>query len=250
MIIIPTKLVFWMGLLVFWMCQLVFWYPSLVLWMCQLVFWSFCWYFDWGGKRLFFQLVFWNNSFFQLVFWNDYFFQLVFWKGIVGILISFIGILFTQWYFVHWYFNQVLSICSDPLFPTKRRTPKIPKSPPSTRRLYWSRKNTEQIFIFLAISCQDEAGLRTPRPYPLLVFAGDITLRGPLFWTKNWVKIRTLVLSHLWSWAGFDFSFFYFPSFDKIPFFFWRCPKVKKLKKIVNYVLASQDDFGMPKKTL
>ena len=30
--------------------------------------------------------------------------------------------------------------------------------------------------------------------------------------------------------------------------FFWRCPKVKKLKKIVNYVLASQDDFGMPKK--
>ena len=158
MIIIPTKLVFWMGLLVFWMCQLVFWYPSLVLWMCQLVFWSFCWYFDWGGKRLFFQLVFWNNSFFQLVFWNnsffqlvfwnDYFFQLVFWKGIVGILISFIGILFTQWYFVHWYFNQVLSICSDPLSPTKRRTPKIPKSPPSTRRLYWSRKNTEPDFYF------------------------------------------------------------------------------------------------------
>ena len=85
-------LVFWYPSLVLWMCQLVFWYPSLVLWMCQLVFWSFCWYFDWGGKRLFFQLVFWNNSFFQLVFWNDYFFQLVFWKGIVGILISFIGI--------------------------------------------------------------------------------------------------------------------------------------------------------------
>ena len=181
-----------------------------------LVFWSG------GGNDYFFNWYFETIVFFQLVFWNDYFFQLVFWKGIVGILISFIGILFTQWYFVHWYFNQVLSICSDPLFPTKRRTPKIPKSPPSTRRLYWSRKNTEQIFIFLAISCQDEAGLRTPRPYPLLVFAGDITLRGPLFWTKNWVKIRTLVRSHLWSWTGFElliiwgvkfwwFSFFLLP---------------------------------------
>ena len=31
--------------------------------------------------------------------------------------------------------------------------------------------------------------------------------------------------------------------------FFWRCPKVNKIKKIVNYILAPQDDFGMQKKT-
>ena len=144
MIIIPTKLVFWMGLLVFWMCQLVFWYPSLVLWMCQLVFWSFCWYFDWGGKRLFFQLVFWNNSFFQLVFWNDYFFQLVFWKGIVGILISFNGIWFTQWCFVHWSCLFVLIHCSqlkgDPKN-SKMETQFCTKRGPSGP---WRHKKTDQ----------------------------------------------------------------------------------------------------------
>ena len=211
--------------------------------MGLLVFWNLHWYFE---TIVFFQLVFWNNSFFQLVFWNDYFFQLVFWKGIVGILISFIGILFTQWYFVHWYFNQVLSICSDPLFPTKRRTPKIPKSPPSTRRLYWSRKNTEQIFIFLAISCQDEAGLRTPRPYPLLVFAGDITLRGPLFWKKIGWRLEPSCFHTFEAGLDLTFPFFTSPLLTKYRFF-WRWPKVIFFKKIVNYVLAPQDDFGMQK---
>ena len=55
------------------------------------------------------------------------------------------------------------------------------------------------------------------------------------------MKIRTLVLSHLWSWTGFDlliiwgfgwFSFFYFPSFDKIPFFSEDVPKWNKLHKL------------------
>ena len=30
--------------------------------------------------------------------------------------------------------------------------------------------------------------------------------------------------------------------------FFLKMPQSEKIKKIVNYVLASQDDFGMPKK--
>ena len=180
-----------------------------------LVFWSG------GGNDYFFNWYFETIVFFQLVFWNDYFFQLVFWKGIVGILISFIGILFTQWYFVHWYFNQVLSICSDPLFPTKRRTPKIPKSPPSTRRLYWSRKNTEQIFIFLAISCQDEAGMRTPRPYPLLVFAGDITLRpgAPYFEQKIGWRLEPSCFHTFEAGLDLTFPFFTSPLLTKYRFF-------------------------------
>ena len=37
--------------------------------------------------------------------------------------------------------------------------------------------------------------------------------------------------------------------FDEIPFFLKMSQSEKNKKKIVNYVLASQDDFGMPKKT-
>ena len=111
MIIIPTKLVFWMGLLVFWMCQLVFWYPSLVLWMCQLVFWSFCWYFDRGGNDYFFNwyfetIVFFNWYFETTIFFNWYFEKalLVFWYHLLAFCslngISCIGTLIRSCLFV------------------------------------------------------------------------------------------------------------------------------------------------------
>ena len=58
-------------------------------------------------------------------------------------------------------------------------------SPPSTRRLYWSRKNTKPISSFLVISYQDLAIMTTPRSRLWLLFAGCTSFNVPLFWAKN-----------------------------------------------------------------
>ena len=58
-------------------------------------------------------------------------------------------------------------------------------SPPSTRRLYWSRKNTKPISSFLVISYQHLAIMTTPRSRLWLLFAGCTSFNVPLFWAKN-----------------------------------------------------------------
>ena len=59
------------------------------------------------------------------------------------------------------------------------------QAPPSTRRLYWSRKNTKPISSFLVISYQDLAIMTTPRSRLWLLFAGCTSFNVPLFWAKN-----------------------------------------------------------------